>query len=442
MHRSLIAFVATILAAAPLAAQQLPPVRPLGETVARSTEQLGSVSTVVGLPDGKLLVNDILRRRVLLFDSTLTNFTVVADTTGATANAYSGRTGGLLAYRGDSALFVDPQSMSMLVISPRGEITRVMSAPRPEDVGSLIGGPNGIPGFDAGGKLIYRQPTRPRILQERGGITPEFPDSAPVVRFDLASRTLDTVAFHGIQKPNLKISRTPDGRMSMTSSIDPMPIVDDWALLSDGTVAIVRGKDYSVEWIAPDGTRSSSGKVPYEWQRLDDDAKSAVLDSARTELEKARERAMAQLEGRGGTVMMAGGGGPDMVVMRGAAGGGSPPPRGRDGGGGRDGRAGGQPAIQLPPINLVNADELPDYRPPFVAGAARGDLDGNLWVRTTSPVGNEGPIYYVINRQGQVIDRVQLPASRQLVGFGQDGIVFLAVRDADENARVERARIR
>jgi hypothetical protein len=98
--------------------------------------------------------------------------------------------------------------------------------------------------------------------------------------------------------------------------------------------------------------------------------------------------------------------------------------------------------LELPPINLVNADELPDYRPAFTAGSARGDLDGNLWVRTTSPVGNAGPIYFVINKKGEVIDRVQLPEGRQLAGFGKNGDVFLAVRDAEGNVRVERAKIK
>jgi hypothetical protein len=433
---------ALILIASIAEAQQLPPVRALGTTVARSTEPMGSVSAAVPLPGGKVLVNDILGRRVLLFDSTLSTFTIVADSTSSTANAYGGRTGGLLHYRGDSALFVDPASMSMLVIKPNGEIGRVMSAPRPQDVGSLIGGPNGIPGFDAMGRMVYREPMRPTITRGRsGGIMPEFPDSVPIVRFDLAARKLDTVAFMKVPKPNIRVTETASGGMSMTSSMNPIPTVDDWALLSDGSVAIVHGTDYSIDWISPDGTRSSSGKVPYEWQRLDEDAKYALLDSARTAIEKQREMARQAFEngtappmvvGPGG---MAGGGDVQIVTRMGATE--AAAARGRAGGG----RQGGQ-QFTVPPVNLVNADELPDYRPPFTTGAARGDNDGSLWVRTTSPVGNAGPIYFVINRQGQVIDRVQVPEQRLIVGFGRDGDVFLALRDAEGRAIVERAKVR
>jgi hypothetical protein len=441
--RNILLFAA-VLAAAPLPGQSLPPVRPIGATVARSTETMGSVSTAIALPGGKVLVNDILKRRVLLFDSTFAEVTVVADSTSSTANAYGNRAGGLLQYRGDSALFVDPASMSMLVIDPVGKITRVMSAPRPQDVQNLIGGPNGFPGFDAKGKLVYRASPTLRMAQPRGGGAgprmPELPDSMAIVRFDLASRTLDTAGFYKIDRPNITVTQTASGGFSMTSTINPIPTVDDWALLSDGTIALVRGADYSIDWVKPDGSRASSGKLPYEWQRLDDEGKAALLDSARQAMEKQREMAQAQMAAGGPITLNAAGGGggaPDMIFRMGAEGAarGAPPARG-----------GGAPAaatrMELPPINMVSADQLPDYRPPFTGGSSRGDLEGNLWVRTTSPVGNAGPIYFVINTQGQVVDRVQFPEGRLLAGFGKNGDVFMALRDAEGNARIERARLR
>ena len=426
---------AALLSATPALSQSLPPVRPIGATVARSTEPMGSVSTTVALSDGKVLVNDILKRRVLLMDSTFTEVTVVADSTSSTANAYGGRTGGLLSYRGDSALFVDPSSMSMLVINSAGKITRVMSAPRPQDVNFLIGGPNGSPGFDAKGRLVYRAQPAMRMAAPRGGgagpILPEFPDSVPVVRFDLGTRTLDTAGFFRINRPNMTVTQTASGGISISSTTNPIPTVDDWALLSDGTIAFVRGADYSINWVSPDGSKSSTGKVPYEWQRLDEDGKIALLDSARKALEAARERARAGMAGGAAGVEIA----TRMAVTAGAA----PPARG-GGGGGAPGAPGAR--MELPPINMIDADKLPDYRPAFTAGSARGDLDGNLWVRTTSPVGNAGPIYFIINTKGEVIDRVQLPEGRLIAGFGKHGDVYMALRDAEGNARVERAKIR
>ena len=446
----ILVILAALGAATPVAAQTLPPVRPLGATVARSTEPMGTVTTAVALPGGKVLVNDILKRRVLLLDSTFTSITVVADSTSSTANAYGARPGGLLSYRGDSALFVDPASMSMLVVNSEGKITRVMSAPRPQDVGSLVGGPNGIPGFDAKGRLVYRAAPTMRMgaPPARGGnaggaqtFVPEFPDSVAVVRFDLASRSLDTAGFYRIYRPQMSVTQTASGGFSMSSKTNPIPTVDDWALLSDGTIAFVKGADYSIHWVDADGTKRTTGKVPYEWQRLDDEGKAALLDSARKAQEEARERAMAQMASGGGPVMIGAAGEVATRVVVGGGGGVAPPARG---GGAPDGR-GGAPAgtrFELPPITMVNADELPDYRPAFTGGSARGDLEGNLWIRTTSPVGNDGPIYFVINKKGEVIDRVQLPQGRTIAGFGKSGDVYLALRDADGNARVERAKIK
>src|SRR5262249_8741638 len=69
-------------------AQKPPAVRPLGPITRVSTEPLSSVATAVAISDGRVFVNDVLSRRVLLFDSTLSKAQVVADSTSATANAY------------------------------------------------------------------------------------------------------------------------------------------------------------------------------------------------------------------------------------------------------------------------------------------------------------------------------------------------------------------
>ena len=80
-RHSLGVLAALFLAALPVAAQsRLPAIRTLGPITARSAEPLGAVSTAVPLPDGRVLVNDVLQRRVVMFDSTLSQVSVVADT--------------------------------------------------------------------------------------------------------------------------------------------------------------------------------------------------------------------------------------------------------------------------------------------------------------------------------------------------------------------------
>jgi hypothetical protein len=433
-----IALVVSLGAAALCQAQSMPPIRQLGPVTAVGKEELGAVTTVRPLPNGGVLVNDIVGRRVVMFDSTLSAVTVVADTTSATANAYGTRPGGLIAYRGDSSLFIDPASLSMLLIDPNGKIGRVMSAPRAQDVGFLVGGPFGNPGFDAQGRLVYRAP--PRFTFAGGGpgnrmpTPPPIPDSAALVRFDLATRKLDTVTWFKTPKVNFSVVTGPDGGVRVTSVLNPLPQGDDWAMLPDGSIAIVRGRDYHVDWLGSQGV-TASPKIPFEWERMSDEQKVAFIDSAKVAIEKAR--ASGQLNTAFGGVVRTVDVGP----------GGGPPREGTREGPPRDGAPGvttttaaNPTAQQLPPLTLVAPNELPDYKPAFAPGSTRADADGNLWIRTTHNVDGR-PVYDVVNRKGELVDRVQLPLNRQLVGFGPNGIVYLGVRDG-RTAHLERARIR
>ncbi len=445
------------LAPAAHAQQALPPAHSIGPIEHVTTEPMKAVSAVRELPDGRVLVNDIVDHRVLLFDSTFAHATPVADSTSSTANAYGNMPGGLIRYRGDSTLFVDPASLSMLVLDGSGKIARVMSVPRPDEAIFLIGGPFGTSGFDPAGRLVYRGNTlRMRAAPDtskaakddkgdKADMLPQFPDSAPIVRVALATRVEDTVAYFKIPPTKMSITRTDNGFVA-TSTINPMPVVDDWALLPDGTIAVVRGRDFHIDWFHPDGTETSTAKIPFDWQRLTDDQKVAVLDSAKQVLEKRRADRMAALTqtrtatgaGTQNRVTASGGdagggagmGGMVMIVRRDDAGGGAAPPM----------RGGSAEQITMPPMQFVPPYELPDYRPAFTVGATKCDEQGNLWIRTSQATGGR-PIYDVVNDQGVLVDRVQLPAFRTIAGFGK-GVVYMGVTDSTGAVHLERARMK
>jgi hypothetical protein len=449
----------SLLAAAPLAAQAPAavatkpsiPVRQLAAPLATSADSLGSLAAVRQLPNGNVLVNDQARRRVLLMDSTLKVVGTVADSTSSTANAYGVRPGGLLAYRGDSTLFVDPASLSMLVIDGAGKVVRVMAAPRPNDVQFLVGGPFGNPGFDANGRLVYRSFFRPELGRRGAGVPftpPEFPDSAALVRFDLATRKLDTAAFFRIPKQSMTVTQDEGGRMRVSTNINPLPLVDDWAVMSDGTLAIVRGRDYRVEFLGADGSRTMADKIPFEWQRLSDDDKVAFIDSTKAAMERMRAERGTGAGNGGGAGNFAfgsgleggGGGGRQVVTMRvegGGGGGGTPP---RRGGNQSTATAAGSADAGALQLNFVAPSELPDYKPVFGSGAVRADMDDRLWIRTipTKPT-TGGAIYDVVDRTGKLVDRVQVPANSTIAGFGKGGVVYLGVRDA-AGIRLQRVR--
>jgi hypothetical protein len=88
----------------------------------------------------------------------------------------------------------------------------------------------------------------------------------------------------------------------------------------------------------------------------------------------------------------------------------------------------------------VEPADLPDYRPPFTSGFARADAEGNVWVRANQPAPiNGGAVYDVISRNGELVDRVQLPNAVVLAGFAP-GTAFLVSRGGGA-VRLSKARI-
>lgn len=193
-----------------------PPMRILGPAVSFTTEPIGAPQHVRALPGGRVLVNDGSRRRLLLFDSTMKLIKVVADSSSTIANAYGLAAGKLLAYRGDSSLLMDRQTLSMLVIDGDGNIVKVRAIPRTEHATYLASTSvtYGNPGFDAAGRLLYRinDPTTSLSMMLGGGVlVPTQPDSAPILRMNLDTRKLDTAGRVKIQKRSTIATQTATG---------------------------------------------------------------------------------------------------------------------------------------------------------------------------------------------------------------------------------------
>jgi hypothetical protein len=426
---------------------ELPPIRQLGAVTATAAEKLGVVNNIRPLSDGRVYVNDPMGRRVLLFDTGLQTFTVVADSLGANGNTY-GRVAGLIPSRGDSTLLVDPQSLSMLVLDPAGKVARVMSVPSAQDAMSFAGVLGGAV-IDPQGRLVYRASPRFEFRGMGPGAAggppriPDMPDSAAIFRIDLATRKMDTVAYIKTQKIKMNTTQDDNGRVMMTSEINPLPVVDEWAMVADGSVALVRGRDYHIDWVAPDGSRTSSPKIPFEWQRLSDEDKVAFIDSVKAARERMGANAPGAATPGGGTNIAVGpppgaaeGMGQRVMIFGGPPGGegaGRRPPNGNAAPGG---------GMTPPPMQFVPPSELPDYKPVFLNGFVRADLDGNVWIRTipTKPIAG-GPVYDVVNRKGELVDRVQIPVNRSIAGFGPGGAVYLTTRDG-MTTKLEKATVR
>jgi hypothetical protein len=430
------AFSLAVSASPQLSAQTRIPIRSLGAIEATSTEQVGVVTGVRELSNGTVIVNDAGRRRFIVLDRTLRVERVIADTVAGSTLPYGGRSTGIIPYLGDSTLLVDPVGRAFLVIDGQGGVARVMSAPRPNDVTSMTNAGLGMPRFDRQGRLIYRTVLMPAFKAPVVGkayTPPTMPDSAPLLRADFDKRTADTVAW--LRTPVMKVNSTPlpNGGVILTPIFSPISIVDDWTVLPDGSVAILRGADYHIDWIDTTGTLSSSPKMPFDWKRLSDEDKAAIIDSTRKMLEQQLQRS-----GSGNTDFASGPGGHggggipsghSMTIM----------PIGGD-----DGVP--QPRITAPPTprvpDLVEPGELPDYYPSVLrAGEMRADSEGRLWILpSTTTQGGKGLLYDVVNRRGEIVERVRLPEGRTLEGFGANGTVYLTSH-GPEGTHLERTHV-
>jgi len=404
---------------APAPRQQGFPIVDLPPATAKTAFTLGAILDVREVSGGRLIVNDGIRHQMRLLDSTLTTLSIPIDSVPGNANSYGFRPLPLVRYVGDSLLTPDPDARSMLVLSPDGQPVRAIASPM-ADFAVLL--PSRGSGFDNKGRMLFEGfPAKPSVEAIRAMSIAEIvhapPDSAPILRADLEKRRVDTVAyvqFGGVT--HLLGKATEDGPLRF--SVRPIEIIDEWAVLSDGSIAILRGQDYHIDWIHADGTRQSTAKLPFDWRRLTDEDKQRLIDSTRVAASAALSRATGASRVRSDT-----GGAPG---ARGYAPADPGPPRAP------------APVEYIPP----DLKDLPDYYPSIRRNATMPDLDGNLWILPTwSAQSKQGELVYdVVNVKGD-FHRVRVPLGRSIAGFGKGGVVYLQSGDRASGFYLERTRL-
>lgn len=415
-----------------LHAQSDIPIRQPGKAEAISRDVMGSLNGLRELSTGELLVNDAGNRRILILDKTLATVRVAADSSSATHNLYGKRATGIIPYSGDTTLLIDIGARAFLVMTPTGAVTRVMSPPRANDVGFMGSSSTGVPGFDSRGRLVYRGTMMPAFTAPVAGKTyeaPNMPDSAPILLGDFNKRAADTLAWVRIPKMRITVATLPGGGVTMSPMLNPLANIDDWTLLPDGSVAVLRGQDYHIDWFNADGTRVSSPKMPFDWKRISQEEKVAIVDSVKKAMENMPAGMIANAGNAHGAPV---GGGHGMTIMPITSGDGGPPPQST---------VGANASIPVIP-QVAPPGDLPDYYPPVLrSGLMKADADGNVWILpSTSAQSAGGLLYDVVNRKGQVFQHVRFPEGRALEGFGAGGAIYLSSHDAT-GSRLERVRL-
>lgn len=391
---------------------------------ATSSTQFSSILNIHEFPNGRVAINDPTSRRLVLLDSKLAFERVLLDS-ALTQGSYGRNSVSLLNCNCSELWFPDLASRSILTFDQNGDQKRVISTPGSSDFVLIL---NARAIADTVNHLFYRARAPRTPLPGRPVTGPQQnPDSTALLRASFETRTVDTLALLRSLRTWTQYG-TPDGGARI--AVDILASIDEWTALADGSVAVVRGRDYHIDWYLPDGTKVSSPKLAFDFKPLTNDDKSRMMDSTRkAELEKHRasyDRYRANPASGGGAEPVAAAGSDGRIRVRSALG--APTTVGE---------------YRAPTIDDVPFDRMPDYYPPIRLGAVSGDLAGNVWILpTTSAQSRAGELVYdVVNRQKGLVARVRIPAGRSIGGFGRDGQVYLISRDANGQWTVERSKL-
>lgn len=440
--------IGAVLCATNVYAQQTISVRTLSAPSATSAVTVGSIVTPREVPiidglyeiaGGRVIVNDQARRQLVVFDAELARVTVLADSNGTGGWKYPGSKTMLIQYLGDSTLFVDPEARSFVLVGPAGTRGRIVAPPRVQDLNYMF---NNGAGVDARGRLLYHAFLGfPAIVQRRPratagsqqsclGTTALRSDSATLLRADFDTRRVDSVTKFKTPHP-VRARGTLDSAGKLLCAyqqFDPVgPSVDSWVTTSTGEVAIVRGFDYHIDWIAADGSPGASPKLPFDWRRVTDDDKQLRAATARKTLDSLAAAGWGPMLRQ--CTITSGGSLTNVVPSREVA----------------ELPAGSNGCASIPvTVEIIPAADMPDYIPPIRAGTVAADRDGNVWLLPTTSLAataGAGPVYDVVNRTQGLVERVRLPLGRQIAGFGRGGVVYLTWRDPSGGWRIERTRV-
>jgi hypothetical protein len=376
------AITVAVLLAGP-SPQQIP-LRRIGAPEVELREPFTAVSSIRELSDGRMLVADA-RDKVLWLVDFASGTGVKVGREGAGPGEY-GMPQSLLALPADTTLLYDPIHARLLHILPNGTPGPLFRITEPDL--ATQGPPRAA---DHRGRFYYALSRRP----VPGAMY--APTRTDIVRFDRAGGRADTLGTLGLPERAFSGARAMPGGMIQGFTNKPLAPQDIAAFGSDGRVAVVRARDYRVEWFGADGRVVQGPPAPYERVRITSAERDAFLASQTR---------------------------PGSIIVRGPAG----------GTGSASAGPGTQRAAPIPRGSDPFADqpvEWPDYKPPFLAGAAAIAPDGRLWVLKTRAHDDPVPVYDVFDQSGQVVERVALPVKTRLAGFGRNGL-YLARSDEDD----------
>ena len=357
-----------LLLAALLLTQQTPvrEVR-LGSPAATLAHEFTQLRGVRELPDGRLLVSDRLEPALYVVDLRTGRATRIGRE-GSGPEEYR-MPSTLLPLPGDSTLVADEGNARFMIIGPDFKVHRSMPTQRP----GLVYSP-WPRATDRQGRLYFQVPAwaaGPEGIED---------DSVHVARLDLRTGRIDTLA---------RARRPTEPRVKYGLPYVGFAAQDIWQVTPEGRIALVRSRDYHIEWREPDGRVTRGPAV--SWTAVPVTERDRV-DYMRTFLENSG------VGGRGS---------------------GSTNPSG----------VSPTPDEMLAPDRvkaMAAQNPFAATKPPFTDVMPRFAPNQSLWVERSMPAGAPRR-WDVFDPTGRITLRVVLPPGRRLLAVGRAGLYLAAV---------------
>ncbi len=392
LSRSLLA-LALLAPAFTVAAQGAPPLRDLPKPSRELDEPYSLVAALREARGGLVVVADGMEGELTVVDFT-TGARTALGRQGSGPGEYRAP-GAVFRIRGDTLWVMDPTQQRFTVFLPDQKAgvpfhldmfdtqtrTAIMAPFAMDAQGLMYSG--ALPVIGGGGSM-------------------SIPDSIEVIRFDprVSSATgggsngrtsFGKLRFPTSGKPEMRV----EGQVIHYKMAFPgLVTADSWAVFPDGRVAIVHGATYTVEFVKPDGSRTTSRPIAIDRIPVTAADKDAEMVEARrvlAEQSKAVQRSMP-------------------------------------------------PGFTLQ-IEMTPPESWPASYPAVTPLAIFAAPDGMLWVRRATPTRLDRENWDVIGPTGTLTARWQLPTRTRLVGVG-NGVVYTVRLDEDDLQYLARVPVR
>lgn len=347
-------------------------------------EPFSVISGVRALRDGQVIVSDSKEKTVSLVDFAGAVKRIGREGRGPGEFLFPN---GLAALPGDSSVLWDGGNRRYLIIAPNGtareSVQPLRADGQPGGFGTLAAPlPRGV---DARGRIYFQG--SPFVQR---GATPAAADSIPILRFDRGRGRSDTVAFVRPAAGKASIVTSASGQVSFRNGMaNPLLPMDEWGVLPDGRVAVVRGSDYHVDFYVDRAITASASPAAYERVPIDAATRSIVMEKRRQQLTNAIPRTT---------------------------------PSGQVGASG-DAKS-----------DFLDIEPWPTHLPPFLQGAVitrPGSGRPQIWVLRAKVRDEQPGLYDVFDGSGKLVARVQLPPRTRVAAF--DSTMVYAVRTDDDD---------